>query len=319
MFVAAYENVTYALDVSGFCENNQMEFSDDFRLSHHLSPLTELQGRFTEIEITSTLELYFVAVARGQQWKLVVENLCLVQPEVCRRRKKAVRDQAQASQESDGESQSSSGVSEADAVRKPSSGSSSSDSYQSVDSDVDSEVLSEDVDAGDELSDVGDEEQQEEPPQVEQQSAGEEENLAQAARRAAGTWKVYEDLWFYMTQAVGYTDVKMLMKQGFKPLMGRFQMFKALAPQHYGETTDNYVKTHLLLQAWAIWRAKLNGWSDERQGRVRQVATMRTRLKAGIRAADTREPLGFPLLENAAAHRKLHLWVPDVVQELLQP
>jgi hypothetical protein len=45
---------------------------------------------------------------------------------------------------------------------------------------------------------------------------------------------------------------------------------------------------------------------------------MLARLKAGIRAADAREPLRIPLLENRAAHDKLQTWVPDLVQELLQ-
>jgi hypothetical protein len=39
MFVAAYENVTYALNVSAFCENIVIEFSGDFRLSDYLTPL----------------------------------------------------------------------------------------------------------------------------------------------------------------------------------------------------------------------------------------------------------------------------------------
>jgi hypothetical protein len=170
-----------------------------------------------------------------------------VEPEVRRRRKKAEGDEEQASQENDGGSQSSSGVSEADAdaVRKQSSGSSCRDSCQSVDSDVDSEVSSADGDAGHD-SDAGDEEQQGEHPEAVHQSADEEEEIVAAiARHASGTWKVYEDLWFYMTQAPGFTDIKMHMKGPFRSVeqMGYFEMSKAVSPHHYGETRDNLVNS----------------------------------------------------------------------------
>jgi hypothetical protein len=123
-----------------------------------------------------------------------------------------------------------------------------------------------------------------------------------------------------MTQTPGFTDIKMHMKNPFKTTeqTGRVQMSKALSPHHYGETTDNLVKTRLLLESWAIYMARLNGWAALRACRGRHVVKMLARLKAGIRAADTREPLRIPLLENQAAHNKLQTWVPDLVQELLQ-
>jgi hypothetical protein len=73
MFVAAYENVTYALDVSAFCENTAIEFPGDFRLSDYLTPLNQLQGPFTESGVSGTLEVYLAAKSRGEQWVLVVE------------------------------------------------------------------------------------------------------------------------------------------------------------------------------------------------------------------------------------------------------
>ena len=100
--------------------------------------------------------------------------------------------------------------------------------------------------------------------------------------------------------------------------MGYFEMSKALSPHHYGETRDNPVKTRLLLESWAIYRARKNGWAELRPCRGRHVVKMLARLKAGIRAADTREPLRIPLLENRATHKKLQERVPDLVQELLQ-
>ena len=100
--------------------------------------------------------------------------------------------------------------------------------------------------------------------------------------------------------------------------MGCFQMSKALSPHHYGETVANPVKTRLLLKAWMIFRARMNGWADARPGRQRHVASMMASLRDGVRAADTRERPRFPLLEHPAAHKWLQEWVPDLVLELLE-
>jgi hypothetical protein len=322
IFVAAYEKVTFALDVSEFCENKEIEFSGDFQLSEYLKPLNQLDGSFQENGVLATLEICLDARARGHKWVLALGKACQVEPQVRQRRKKAEREQEQASQESDGASDSSSGVSEDHAARKPSSGSSCGDSYQSVDSDVDSEVLSADGDAEDQLSELGDEEQQEEHPDVMDQPTEEEEEFAAAiARHASGTWKVWEDLWFYMTETPGFTDIKMHLKKSFctDEHMGRTEMSKALSPHHYGETVANPVKTRLLLQAWAFYRARLKaGWAEARPGRGRHLASMVVLLKTAVRAADTRQRPRVPLLEHTAAHKWLEKWVPDLVLELLQ-
>jgi hypothetical protein len=138
IFVAAYEKVTFALDVSEFCENKEIELSGDFQLSEYLKPLNQVHGSFQESGVLATLEICLDARARGHKWVLALGKACQVEPQVRQRRKKAEREQEPASQESDGASDSSSGVSEDHAARKPSSGSSCGDSYQSVDSDVDS-------------------------------------------------------------------------------------------------------------------------------------------------------------------------------------
>ena len=156
MFVAADEKVTYALDVSEFCDDNQIDISEDFHLSQYLRPLSELHGSLEGRGVLAVLEIRLQARASRNKWVLALGKVCQVEPQVRQRRKKAEREQEQASQESDGASESSSGASGARAARKQSSGSSCSDSCQSVDSDVDSAVLSADGDAGDESSDMGD-------------------------------------------------------------------------------------------------------------------------------------------------------------------
>ena len=144
--------------------------------------------------------------------------------------------------------------------------------------------------------------------------------MAAIARNASGTWKVWEDLWFYMTSTLGFTDIKMHLKVPFKApdQMRYFEMSKALSPHHYRETVENPVRTKALLHAWTIYRARKNGWAAAKAYRVRHLARMIASLKAGVRAADTRERPRIPLLENAAAHKWLEKWVPDVVQEMLQ-
>ena len=322
MFVAAYEHVTYALDVCELVDNNEIEFAEDFVLSAYLKPLHDIHGHFKESGVLATLEIGLAARARGEQWVLVVDKVCQVEAKLRQRRKKAAGEQEQPSQESDASSESSSGVSEADAPGRLSSGSSCSDSHQPVDSDVDSEVLSADGDAGDEVSDLGEEEQQEEAPEheMDQPADEDEEIVAAAARHASGTWKVWEDLWFYMTETPGFTDIKMHMKTPFRTpeQMGRFQMSKALSPHHYGETLANPVKTRLLLRAWVIYRVRMNGWAEARPGRGRHVASMMASVRDRIRSADTRERPRMPLLEHPAAHKWLEKWVPDVVLELLK-
>ena len=42
-----------------------------------------------------------------------------------------------------------------------------------------------------------------------------EEIVAAVARHASGTWKVWQDWWFYMTETPGFTDIKIHMKTPF--------------------------------------------------------------------------------------------------------
>jgi hypothetical protein len=280
-----------------------------------------VDGHFKESGVFATLEIGLAARPRGEQWVLKVDKVCQVETKLRQRRKKAAGEQEQPSEESDAASQSSSGVSEAEAPGRLSSGSSCSDSHQSVDSDVDSDVLFADGDGGDEVSDLGEEEQQEEVLKEMEQPADEEEEIVAAiARHASGTWKVWEDLWFYMTATPGFTDIKMHLKTPFRTpeQMGRFQMSKALSPHHYGETVANPVKTRLLLRAWTIYRARMNGWAAARPGRGRHVASMMASLRDEIRSADSRKRPSMPLLEHPAAHKWLEKWVPDLVLEFLQ-
>jgi len=157
IFVAAYERVTYALNVAEFLANHQINFPEEFTLSAHLHPLSELHGSFEESGVFATLDIILAARAHGDSWVLDVDQV----REVQQPRKRQRRQEAEQEQESDCASESSSGMSEAAAVRNQSSGSSCRESCQSVDSDIDSEVPSGEDDAGDEFSEVGEDDEQE--------------------------------------------------------------------------------------------------------------------------------------------------------------
>ena len=89
-----------------------------------------------------------------------------------------------------------------------------------------------------------------------------------------------------MTQAPGYVDIKINMKGPLRNIttgMGTDWMSKTLTPHHYGETFEAPVRTKLLLCAWAIWRAKLQGWSRDKPARLREVASHITSLERDVR------------------------------------
>ena len=89
--------------------------------------------------VSATLEVILAARGHGDSWGLAVDRVCQVLPR--KKRPKAEREHVEGTEDSEGASESSSGISDG-SVRKPASRSSSPrDSYQSVDTDVDSEGL----------------------------------------------------------------------------------------------------------------------------------------------------------------------------------
>ena len=135
-------------------------------------------------------------------------------------------------------------------------------------------------------------------------------------RLPAGTWKTWESAWFYITQTPGWTDVKISMKMAFRDDvngMGSQRMSKTLTPRHYDDSLEDPWRSLLLLRAWAIWRARQQGWSDRRECRVREVASQARRLVQSLRADHESHGLPLtPLFANASAEALLRNWVPDV-------
>ena len=100
--------------------------------------------------------------------------------------------------------------------------------------------------------------------------------------------------------------------------MGPVQRSRTLTPWHYGDAFDDPWRTLILLKAWALWRARWDGWATRRASRVREA----DKLSRGI-IADLRRAHGGvakePLLGSGKAHRFLHRWVPHEVAVASEP
>ena len=94
--------------------------------------------------------------------------------------------------------------------------------------------------------------------------------------------------------------------------MGKSHMSKQVTPRDYGEDRNNPVRSLLLLRAWALWRARKDGWADARSCRAKRFNEQEAFLERGARA------LNAPcrLLGNTAANKHLRDISPDLVARL---
>ena len=124
-------------------------------------------------------------------------------------------------------------------------------------------------------------------------------------RLPAGTWAVWQNPWFYITQTAGYMDIKISIRGVLRtpqPVgMGTSLMSKTLRPYVYGESVDDCPKTMVLLQAWAIWRACWDGWPKEKESWQREVDRQLLAPEAGVLKLSASPP-ATPLLDNAESH-----------------
>ena len=157
--------------------------------------------------------------------------------------------------------------------------------------------------------------------EVDTESEGESASVEPAValpRHAPGTWKVWENMWFYMTKTPGWVDVKIWVKHSFRNVttgMGTMFCSKTLTPHHYEDEWEDPWKTFLLLRSWAIWRARLGGWAKQRDGRLRELERQVARFEADLRAGQAKVE-GLVLLGSAPAQALLEKWVPDVVAKV---
>ena len=91
---------------------------------------------------------------------------------------------------------------------------------------------------------------------------------------------------------------------------------KTLSPHHYGDEWVGPRRSLLALRSWAIWRARLGGWSKARPARLREVEKQRRALERDVRSAHG--DVELPLLGNADVEKLIKNWVPDVYNALVE-
>ena len=157
--------------------------------------------------------------------------------------------------------------------------------------------------------------------EVDSGSQSEEEDGGQQVRlprHAPGTWKIWENLWFYMTKTPGFADVKILVRHCFRNVtngMGHTNMSKALTPHHYKDDWDDPWRTCLLLRSWSLWRARWQGWAKQKSCRLRELEKQEARFEMDLRAAQANIS-SVLLLGTTQSEALLKKWVPDVAQRL---
>jgi hypothetical protein len=113
-----------------------------------------------------------------------------------------------------------------------------------------------------------------------------DEDMHPSFRHPAGTWKIWESTWFYVTKTPGFLDVKCHVKRQFHGVsegMGVSSLSRTLTPHHYGDLWEDPWKTMLLLRSWSIWRARWQGWARAKDCRLREVARQVDRFVVDLR------------------------------------
>jgi len=124
----------------------------------------------------------------------------------------------------------------------------------------------------------------------------------------------YDNGYFYIMNNEGQDDVKMLIHKVWTKTqpptgMGSSGMSKTLTPSNYGELRSNPVRSHFLLRAWMLWRARKDGFVAADSQRKLLFDDEALRLQLDVRAYQPQED---NLLGNAKASLSFIEWVPDI-------
>ena len=320
---------TYCLDFSPLRDGRRFVLGcdDELKISQALVPLEDLEVG----EVAGVLELFLSAACAPDKLHLEIRYAREVQ-EPLKRSKTRERTAPDAGDTA--EASSASEDAPWDKLHGEIQGSSSSDSSApSADTDADSalddipkarnieHIISRHLaDKPDAATPAG---KKAPPPEVVDTDSDDDpasvEPAAPLRRHAPGTWKVWENVWFYITKTDGWIDVKILVKHSFRNVttgMGSMSFSKTLSPHHYDDEWEDPWRTFLLLRSWSIWRARLGGWAKEREGRLRELERQVARFESDLRAGQAKVG-GRVLLGSEAAQALLQKWVPDVVAKVL--
>lgn len=140
--------------------------------------------------------------------------------------------------------------------------------------------------------------------------SSEGEETASMSKAAAGTHVVYSNGYFTFTDNRNYSDIRVsVLMRWCKPgLLGVSNRSKTIVPAHYGDERNNPVRSFLVLRAWMLHRAHVDGFCDKRASRRKVFAEETERLRADI--AKTGNAVGTG---NLAADKQIKLWAPQVL------
>jgi hypothetical protein len=313
IFVAHHRGVAHVVDLAPFrTRPGEYTLTTDLDFCRLLQPL---QTFYAVLEVADARAYEFVVTARAVKDAVVVSMGAGAEvkelPRATRKKSHGVDGEDEAEE---------SGSPSDESIGFPAS---ASDTVPSVDTDVDSlvsspaasEAQTEDNcsasgDGGCAASDDGG------------GAAGAEPHAAMAyprgLRNPAGTWKVWENPWFVITDNPGSSQVEVRMKTRWavSDHMGTFARSRSVTPSQFGDSRDQPARAILILRAWAIWRPGVNGWVMASPGRQRQLDSDIRELEEQIRSL-AGPPPSRPLLGSEIAHGLLVQWVPNMVARVL--
>jgi hypothetical protein len=140
---------------------------------------------------------------------------------------------------------------------------------------------------------------------------------APVVRHAPGTWKVWENLWFYATKNPTFLDCKVWVKHVLRTPsgLGVTNTSRTLTPRKYGDTYEDPWRCMILVRAWCVWRVKRNGWCFARDCRRHEVLRQEARLEEEMRSAQA--GAGPPMFGNDKCQELLEELVPEILARVL--
>ena len=128
---------------------------------------------------------------------------------------------------------------------------------------------------------------------------------------------LWKDEYFWIADgATDYVHVRVRTAHNAPMLprgLGMASISKQIQPTEFGETRDAPVRSVLVLRAWAVWRARQDGWADATSRRKVHIDEQEALIERDVRVLD--EPCR--LLGNVEANKALSICAPDIVARLL--
>ena len=138
---------------------------------------------------------------------------------------------------------------------------------------------------------------------------------SQAFRRHGVIPRWHDDLLWVCDSTADFSHVR-IRSQFRRTLedsgMGKSHMSKQVTPRDYGEARNNPARPLLLLRAWALWRARKDGWADARSCRAKRFNEQEAFAERGVQALNAQ----CRMLGNTVANKDLLEIAPDFVARL---